>query len=317
MFSHSLCYLDITIPAGLRIADCIPPKDPQDWTCHPQMSAPPIPEDFQPQPDFGPTESSPIRDKMFLLSKDKYNNTTEQAAPHLDQNVLKLFRKYKDSIQNSSHHGKPCTTAERSASSKATQFTIQGKTGGLCLNTGLSSSPVPKATLSSIQTQPHRMIHPKSPSHLLYSIYPEQVAQSVHLVREQRDHKTMPEWRKNLYTLISLHGFRSRWAAWLATTEQPVKPSNARQVATSIPSVQPDHLSVHQRVVQKIQMKDNVEPTSRCFHHVIPMAAQHNFFTLDCTGTTQYGKLQFDWIRRHEEDKLLEVSVARTKDTTH
>lgn len=281
-------------------------------------SASPILRELQPQPHLGPTECSPVRDKMFLLSTDKYDNIMEQAALPLNQKVLKLYKKYKNNIKNSSLRGKLYTTAEQSPSTpKATQFTIQTNTDELRLNTDLSSSPALTPLLSSIQAQPRRIIHPKHPDHLLYSNYTEQVARSVHLIRNQSDHMLMAEWRKSLYTLISLQGFRSPRAARLAATEHPAKPSDATQLAASIPSVRPDQVSVHQRVVQKIQMKDTLELTSTCFHHVIPVPAQHSFFTLDPCGTMQYGKLQFDWMRGHEEGKLLEVCIAKTKDNTH
>lgn len=317
MISHSLCYLDLSTPTELRITEYIQPIEPQDWMCQPQIarSASPAPQEIKPQPHLGPTEHSPIKDKMFLLSREKYDQIMEQAALPLDRKVLKLYKKYKDNLKSSSCRGKLYTTAELSPfTPKATHFSVQTNTGGVHLNTGLTSSPALRSVLSSIQAQ---TVQTKCPGHSLYSDYSEQVDQSVHLIRDQIDHTPMAEWRKRLYTLISLQGFRSPRAARLAVTEHLVNPSNARPPVTSIPSVQPDQVSVHQRVVQTIQMKDTLELPSTCFHHVIPTAARHSFFTLDSCGTTQYGRLQFDWMRGHKEDKLLEVSVEKTKVTAH
>ncbi|XP_028426915.1 uncharacterized protein LOC114550385 [Perca flavescens] len=92
----------------------------------------------------------------------------------------------------------------------------------------------------------------------------------------------------------TLQDFCSPWVAQLAARVHPVKSSNARQLAATIPA------TGHQRVVQKIQMKDTLEPASFHFHHVIPMASQQSFFTLNPFGTTRYGRLQFYWIRAHD-----------------
>ncbi|XP_039641907.1 uncharacterized protein LOC120549238 [Perca fluviatilis] len=92
----------------------------------------------------------------------------------------------------------------------------------------------------------------------------------------------------------TLQDFCSPWVAQLAAREHPVKSSNARQLAATIPA------TGHQRLVQKIQMKDTLEPASFHFHHVIPMYSQQSFFTLNPSGTTQYGRLQFHWIRGHD-----------------
>ncbi|XP_034723160.1 uncharacterized protein LOC117941986 isoform X2 [Etheostoma cragini] len=107
-----------------------------------------------------------------------------------------------------------------------------------------------------------------------------------------------PPDSKATHTLLD---FCSPWAAQLAAGEHPVKSSNARQLAATVPT------TGHQRVVQKIQMKDGLEPASFHFHHVIPMASQQSFFTLNPYGTTQYGRLQFYWIRRHDAGNLLSV----------
>ncbi|GLD52923.1 uncharacterized protein AKAME5_000575100 [Lates japonicus] len=97
-------------------------------------------------------------------------------------------------------------------------------------------------------------------------------------------------------------------AATLATTEHPVKSSNDRQLPASISSVQPGHVAPL-RVVQKIQMKNTLKLASSHFHHVIPMASQHSFFTLNPCGKTHYGRLQFDWVRGDENGKLLRASA--------
>ncbi|XP_032366385.1 uncharacterized protein LOC116685417 isoform X2 [Etheostoma spectabile] len=106
-------------------------------------------------------------------------------------------------------------------------------------------------------------------------------------------------------TTHTLQDFCSPWAAKCAAGEHPVKSSNASQHVATIPT------TGHQRVVQKIQMKDTLEPATFHFHHVIPMASQQSFFTLNPHGTTQYGRLQFYWIRRHDADNLLSVCNYR------
>lgn len=185
-----------------------------------------------------------------------------------------------DHIKPTEHHDRTFLTTRVVAVPR----TGQGNTDRLRVNSDPCSSPALKSMLSRIPAQHHRVIHPKD-----------------------------AEWRRCLHTLSSLQGFRCKRAASLAAAEHPVAPSTARQLTAPIPSVGPDQVLAHQRVVKKIQVKDALEPTSTCFRHVIPMPAQHSVFTLDPCGTTQYGRLQFDWMRGHEEGELLKV-CGKTKD---
>ncbi len=291
-------YLSILIEP--RITSYIPPIE-HNLTPHPLKPPSPNPEDPQLQPDVEPPECLPIRDKRFLLSSTKYSNIKDQAQVPLDRKVLQLHKKLKISNKNLSHLGKLSITAERSPVSKASHSTVPTNTEGLNLYGGLYSPAAFSASQSTIQTQP-------------LSDYPAQCAQTMLPFKDQRGHKSMPEWRKSLYKLISLQGFRSSRAARLAAADHLVKSSNTTQLEAAIPSVQSCQAAAHQRVVQKIQMTDALKPASFHFHHVIPMASQHSFFTLNPCGKTHYGRLQFDWLRGSKEDKLLKVSAVKTKD---
>ncbi|KAL7377612.1 hypothetical protein ABVT39_002041 [Epinephelus coioides] len=70
-------------------------------------------------------------------------------------------------------------------------------------------------------------------------------------------------------------------------------------------------------VVQRIPMTDTSEPASSHLHHIIPMASRQSFFNLDPCGTTQYGRLQFQWVRGHDEDEQLSVSGVKIQDTAY
>ncbi|XP_056230416.1 proton channel OtopLc-like [Seriola aureovittata] len=227
---------------------CLPTTEPQNWTSHPQKSAPSIPEDPQPQPDPSPPE--PIRDKRFLLSSDKYRNISDQETVTFDRKILEFYKKLK-----LSRCGKVSSPAQRFPVSRATQR-------GRSLNGGLSSSSAFGTKSSTIQTSPSRPLCPD----------PARFAQGVTSIEDQGSHER-------------------------ATTKPLGKPSNARQLT----SVQLGQGAAHHRVVQSIQMKDTQElassSSSSHFHHVIPMASQHSFFTLDPCGKTRYGRLQFDWMR--------------------
>ncbi|XP_044210365.1 uncharacterized protein LOC122984115 [Thunnus albacares] len=274
-----------------RITSHLPPIEPQNFTPHPLRPPPPAPEDPQPQPNRRPSGGLPVKDQRFLLSSAKYNTIRHQTQVPLDRKVLELYKKFKASNKNSSHHGKLSTSEKHRLAFRA--------------------------MLSNTETQPPRFTHPECLSHPLDSDYSTQFAQTIHSINDQRGHKPMPEWRKSLYKLISLQGFRSPRATRLAATEHPLKSSNAKQPLAAVPTLQPGQAAVHQRVLQKIQMKDTQELASFCFHHVIPMPSQHSFFTLKPCGKTQYGKLQFDWMRGLGEEKLLKVSSVKPKDTAH
>lgn len=301
-------YLSILIEP--RITSYIQPIEPKNLTPHPLKPPSPKPEDPRLQPDLEPPECPPIRDKRFLLSSTKYSNIRDQAQVPLDRKVLQLYKKLKVSKKNLSHLGQLSTTAERSPASKATRSIVPTNTGGLNLYNEVYSPTAFSTSQSTIQTQPPGIIHPECPSHPLCSDFSAQFAQTILPFKDQRGHKSTPEWRKSLYKLISLQGFRSPRAARLAATDHLVKSSSARQLVATIPSLQPGQAAAHQRVVHKIQMTDTLKPASFHFHHVIPMASQHSFFTLNPCGKTRYGRLQFDWMRGSEEDKLLKVSTA-------
>lgn len=223
---------------------------------------------------------------------------------YLDRNVFELYKKLKVSNKDS-HLRKLSTTAENPPVSETT------KTGGVNLEGGLGSPSEFRATLSNVNCP---IMNPERSTHQIWSEYPAEFTQNI---LQTKRHKTMPEWRRNFYKLISVHGFCSQRAARLATTEYPVKSSNARKLAATISSLQAGQAVSHQRVVQKIQMKDTLEPVSCQFRHVIPMASQHSFFALNPCGTTQYGRLQFDWVRGFEEDNLLTVSAVKIKNSAH
>ncbi|XP_051253197.1 uncharacterized protein LOC127361991 [Dicentrarchus labrax] len=295
-----------------RITSCIPPTEPKSLTPQTLKAPPPSPDDPQPQLNLGPFECLPIEDKRLLLSSTKYSNITAQEHVPLDRKVFELYRKLKFG-KKISHLGKVSTRAERLLASKAAHATFQTNTGRVNLNSCLGKSPELRATLSTVQTQPQMIINPEDPSHSFGSNYPAEFAQTVLPIKDHKSHKSMPEWRRNLYSIFSLHGFRSPWAARLFATEHPVKSSNARQFVATIPSLQPGQAAAHQRVVQKIQMKDHLEPDPCYFQYVIPMPSQHNFYTLNPCGKTQYGRLQFDWMRGSED--RLQVSAAKFKDT--
>lgn len=299
----------LSVLIGPRITLYIPPIKPQNLTPNPLKPPPPTPEDPQPQPDLGPPECLPIEDKpdeRFLLSSAKYDNIRDQAQVPTDRKVLEFYKKSRVGTKTLSHRGKRSTITERPPASKATHSTIQTNTGGMKLNCGLDLNSRPyspsefSSTMTSIQTQPPSIIDPECPSDPLSSDYPAQFAQMILPTNDQRSYKSMPEWRKNLYKLIALQGFRSPRAARFAATQHPVKSSNARQLTATILSLQPGQATAHQRVVQKIQMKDTQEPAPFHFHRVIPMASQLSFFTLNPCGKTQYGRLQFDWMRGHD-----------------
>ncbi|XP_059187682.1 uncharacterized protein LOC131970328 isoform X2 [Centropristis striata] len=135
-------------------------------------------------------------------------------------------------------------------------------------------------------------------------------AQTVLPINDQRGYTLLPEWRKTLYNLIALQGFRSPRAARLAASEYPVKSSNATRPKAAIPSLQPGQAAAHQRVVHKIQMKDTLDPASSPFHPLIPMASQQSFCTLNPCGKTQYGRLQFYWTRGHDELALYHLNCS-------
>ncbi|KAK1785135.1 hypothetical protein P4O66_018545, partial [Electrophorus voltai] len=102
-----------------------------------------------------------------------------------------------------------------------------------------------------------------------------------------------PNWRESLGQLTSLCGFRSQTASKLADQGHlsglpPVPPSKS----CTLSPVQPSQLSLGQRVVEKVQMKE-FSPLK--FRHIVPLPWQLNTHTLHDTGASQYGRLQADW----------------------
>ncbi|KAK1900152.1 putative Rho-GTPase-activating protein 7 [Dissostichus eleginoides] len=265
-----------------------PPTEPQNLTPHPLKPTPPTPEDPRPQPELGSPECPPIRDESFLPLTSRCKNVRD--VVHLDRKALELFKKCKYGNKNLSHPGKYSTKTEQLSASKGTDSPVQTNTGGLY------PRPEFQSKMSTIPTHPPSVSGLEGPSDQLFSDLSPQFEQT---------NLSMPEWRKNLYQRIALQGFCSPQGARLAAKEHPVKPSNARQPATIIPSLQPGQAAAHQRVVQKVQMKDTREPASFKDHYVIPMNSQQSFFTSNLSGKTQYGRLQFDWLSGHDEEKLL------------
>ncbi|KAI9548114.1 hypothetical protein NQZ68_013134 [Dissostichus eleginoides] len=265
-----------------------PPTEPQNLTPHPLKPTPPTPEDPRPQPELRSPECPPIRDESFLPLTSRCKNVRD--VVHLDRKALELFKKCKYGNKNLSHPGKYSTKTERLSASKGTDSPVQTNTGGLY------PRPEFQSKMSTIPTHPPSVSGLEGPSDQLFSDLSPQFEQT---------NLSMPEWRKNLYQRIALQGFCSPQGARLAAKEHPVKPSNARQPATIIPSLQPGQAAAHQRVVQKVQMKDTREPASFKDHYVIPMNSQQSFFTSNLSGKTQYGRLQFDWLSGHDEEKLL------------
>ncbi|TNN31731.1 hypothetical protein EYF80_058112 [Liparis tanakae] len=115
------------------------------------------------------------------------------------------------------------------------------------------------------------------------------------------------DWRKNL------HNPRQGFSSPPSARALPVESSNAGEFSPINPSLCPGEGAVHQRVVQRILMKDSLDPPSFHFHHVIPLNAQQTFFPLNPSGKTRYGRLQFDWMRGRDEGQLwLEPSRQRS-----
>jgi len=139
------------------------------------------------------------------------------------------------------------------------------------------------------------------------SIITEPPLASPHSTVQSNSAGLKSEWRKNLHN--PLQGFSSP----PPTRALPVESSNAGEFSPINPSLCPGVGAVHQRVVQRILMKDSLDPPSFHFHHVIPLNAQQTFFPLNPSGKTRYGRLQFDWMRGRDEGQLwLEPSRQRS-----
>ncbi|XP_033953220.1 pinin-like isoform X2 [Pseudochaenichthys georgianus] len=274
-----------------------PPTEPQNLTPHPLKPTPPTLEDPRPQPELGSPECPPIRDESFRPLTSRCKNVRD--VVHLDRKALELFKKSKYGNKNLSHPGKYSTKTERLSASKGTDSPVQTNTGGLYRRPEFWSK------MSTIPTHPPSVSCLEGPSDQLFSDLSLQFEQTNLPNKKQKGNISKPEWRKTLYQRIALQGFSSPQGARLAAKEHTVKPSNASQPATIIPSLQPGQAAAHQRVVQKVQMKDTREPAYFKDHYVIPMNSQQSFFTSNLSGKTQYGRLQFDWLSGHDEEKLL------------
>ncbi|XP_063763723.1 uncharacterized protein LOC134880645 isoform X2 [Eleginops maclovinus] len=280
------------------------PTEPQNLTPYPPKPPPPSPEDPLPQPDLWPSVCPPMRE-CFLPLASKCKNIRDIAQVRLDRKVLEIYKMKRYGTKNLSHPGKCSTKTERFPASKGAYSQVQTNTGGLHLNGGLYRRPDLRSKISTIPTQPTSVSGLEWPSDQLFSDLSPQFAQTILPTKDQKGNISMPDWRKNLYKGIVLQGFCSQRGARLAARGHPVKFSNARQPAETIPSLQLGQAEAHQRVVQEVQMKDTREPASFKDHFVIPMNSQQSFFTSNLRGKTQYGRLQFDWMSGHDEEKLL------------
>lgn len=264
------------------------PVEPQDETYSPSVAPPP-----QTEPEPVHTEASPIKDQRVLLLSAKYDNILNHVEAAYDNRVLALYKKSKVFKKNLPYIGKVSGTADYRPASKTTQSssaTPQTKTVAMSLKGGLYG-------LASYR-----------PSQFIFDAKSLGVSLSSDL---DKGHMTMTEWRKNLYKLISLHGFQSPWTIRLLTREHAQKPSNDTQLVAAIPSLQPELAATHQRVVQKIEMKDTLEVTTCGFYHIVPKASLHSFVTTHLCGKTHYGQLEFNWIRGCDEETCHHSTPSR------
>ncbi|PWA22015.1 hypothetical protein CCH79_00010248, partial [Gambusia affinis] len=75
------------------------------------------------------------------------------------------------------------------------------------------------------------------------------------------DNRALPEWRKNLYKLIALKGFRSSRAQRRFSVEYPNEPSIASKLSAKIPILQQGQAEKSQQEKQKIELKKRTMPT--------------------------------------------------------
>ncbi|XP_037830121.1 uncharacterized protein LOC119616777 [Kryptolebias marmoratus] len=278
---------------------------------------PPSPEDLQDQLIIGSPEGFLVKHNSFHLSSSKYI-MKDQAQLPLNSKALAFYKKFKACNTNVSHLGKSTAFLHNSKLFSAhrnslylnlrsevhrpspSEFRAQINSKGMVEQN--SGTPF-RVALSSIHNYLHSSVQSGRPI-LPCLIDSPLFSQSPH---PDDCNNPMPEWRKTLHKLISRQGFRSSQAAGRYTTEHPVELPSVTQPAGTIPSLQHGQAEAHQRVVQKIQLKNTTESQPCCFNCIIPMASQQNFCTLPSCGKTQYGQLQFDWKRGSEEEKLLRV----------
>lgn len=200
----------------------------------------------------------------------------------LDQKAMDLYKKFK--LGKKSQHAGMSFMANRHTTTtttrKATHSTIQNNTLEMSLNS--------------------RQFHPQAYSGSHYS-----EGLKLNSGLGSPSPFTTPTIQTQPHSSIR--------AAKLPATENSVKSFSVTQFVVTSPSLQAGQGATHQRVVQKIQMKGNLEAASGNFYHVIPMASQQTVFTLNTRGETQYGRLHFEWMRGSEDEKLLNVSLVKQK----
>lgn len=268
------------------------------------------PEDPQPQP-----EPSPIKDQRFLLFSHKYNSIANHVQAGLDNRVLALYKKSKVFKNNLPHLGKLCVPSEHHPNPQSCSSTLQTNAAESGLKGGLYSSPANVPSCSIVQVT---CLGGSLSSDLGGDPTFNSTVSAAHIQRStqllQTSGPSMAEWRNNLYKLISLHGFQSARAARLHISEHAHTFATDVQLVADIPPPQPQLAAAHQRVVQKIELKDTVETAGGCFYRIIPVSSQHNFVTAQLCGKTRYGRLEFGWTRGCEEEKLLRVSSRKSRD---
>ncbi|XP_039454155.1 uncharacterized protein LOC116329942 isoform X2 [Oreochromis aureus] len=283
------------------------PKELQNETYSPLVA----PEDPQPQP-----EPSPIKDQRFLLFSHKYDNIANHVQAGLDDRVLALYKNFKVFRKNLPHLGKlSVPTEHRPYPTQSRCSTLQANAAESSLKGGLYSSPAHVPSQSIVQAT---CLGGSLSSDLggdptfNSTVSTAQIQGCTQL--PQTSGPSMTEWRTNLYKLISVHGFQSARAARLHTSEHAHTFPTDVQLVTDFPPLQPQLAAAHQRVVQKIKLKDSVETAGGCFYRIIPMASQHNFLTAQLCGKARYGRLEFDWTRGCDEESVLRVSSLESSD---
>lgn len=281
--------------------------EPQNETYSPLVA----PEDPQPQP-----EPSPIKDQRLLLFSHKYDSIANHVQAGLDDRVLALYKKFKVFKNNLPHLGKLSVPCEhRPNPTQCRSSTLQTKAAESSLKGGLYSSPadVPSQSILQVTCLGGSLSSDLGGDPTFHS-----TVSAAHIQRctqlLQTSGQSMTEWRNNLYKLISVHGFQSARAARLHTSEHAHTFATDVQLVADIPPLQPQLAAAHQRVLQKIELKDTVETAGGCFYRIIPMASQHNFVTAQLCGKARYGRLEFDWTRGCDEEKLLRVSSLKSSD---
>lgn len=251
------------------------------------------PEDPQPEP-------SPIKDQRFLLASHKYDSIASHVQAGLDNRVLALYKKFQVFKNNLPHLGKlPVPSGHHPQSCSST---LQTDAAESRLKGRLYSSPAPSRSIVQATCLGGRLSSDLGGDPTFTS-----TESAAHIQRSTQLLQTS-EWRNNLYKLISLHGFQSARAARLHISEHAHTFATDVQLVADIPPLQPQLAAAHQRVVQKVELKDTVETAGGCLYRITPLGSQHNFVTAELCGKTRYGRLEFDWTRGCDEERLLRVS---------